>query len=852
MSTPLMEQYLKERERHPGKLLLFQMGDFFETFFDDAATLSRVLGITLTSRDLDRETGDRIPLAGFPVHALDNYLPRLIRAGFRIAICEQTEDPSKAKKLVRREVTEIITPGTLVSGQALGERETALLASLHSAGDRWAAAFCDLSTGSVDALRGTRETVLEELVRRAPREILVQDDPAGDSAGAVPPAASAAVSVLESWRFGVAAATDCIRRRLRVSALEGLGLEDAPEALGALGALLSYVEDVKRSLSASLEFTGLYSPSDILVIDRTSALALDLVDTSGPDREVVLADATDRTSTPGGGRMYRNWLLSPPRDRAEISSRYDAVEELLNTGIWRGASELLASCCDLERQAGRLMTAKSTPRDLYSIGATAALLPGLVQEISSCGSVQLAAVSSMDTLDDLGAEIRRVLVPDPPAKPGGGDTIAKGVSAELDELREARHGGRSWLSGIEEKERRETGIQKLSIGFNRVFGYYIEVPRSMSGMVPDRYVRRQTLTGSERYSTPELREMESKILRAEEGIERLEREMVEKLRGEVAAGASRIRNTGMLLSRLDVFCGMARLASERAYVRPVLADSPCFRLEDGRHPVLDLILPSGECVPNSIRMDADRRILIITGPNMAGKSTLLRQAAQTLTMAQAGSFVPAASFAFSPVDRLFTRIGSADRLARGQSTFLLEMADAAAVLNQSTPESFAVIDEMGRGTSTYDGLALAGAILESLHDSPVHRPLVLFATHYHELTRLPADLKAAANLNVPVKETRSGIVFLYRAAEGPADRSYGIHVAAMAGVPPAVTARAARILARLEKDGLSRADSTDGQMSMDFDSPSDALVQLLRSVSPDTLTPREAQQILYELRGMID
>ncbi len=846
MKTPLMEQYLKERNRNPDKLLLFQMGDFYETFFEDAGTLSRVLGITLTSRDMDRETGGRVPLAGFPVHALDNYLPRLIRAGLKVAICEQTEDPAGAGKLVRREVTEIVTPGTLVSGQALGERETALLASVHSEGGEWAAAFCDLSSGSVEVFLGGAEAVQEELKRRSPRELLLSDDSTLD------PGMESATTRLEAWRFQTGAAEDCVKRRLGVSTLGGFGLEDAPVPLGAVGALLSYVEDVKRNLSASLVFTSLYRAEDIMVIDRKSALALDLVDTAGPDRQVVLADATDRTSTPGGGRIYRAWLMSPPRDPRETTARHDAVGELLLTGIWRQTAARLSECCDLERQAGRLLTTKSNPRDIHAIGRTAMLLPGIAGETASCGSKLLAESSSMDLLADLGGMILATLAPDPPARQGDGDIIAKGVSSELDELRDALHGGRSWMASMEERERRETGIARLSIGYNRVFGYYIDIPRNMTDGVPEKYVRRQTLAGSERYSTPELREMEARILRAEDGIAAIEKAIFEDLRSKVASSAARIRQTGASLSRLDALCGMACLASERSYTRPLLAEAPCFRLEDGRHPVLDLILPAGECVPNSLRMDSDRRILIVTGPNMAGKSTLLRQAAQILVMAQAGCFVPAASLTFSPVDRIFTRIGSADRIARGQSTFLLEMADAAAVLNQSTSSSFAVIDEIGRGTSTYDGLALAWAIVEYLHDNPVHRPLVLFATHYHELTRLPSELSSAANINVPVRETRAGIVFLYRAAEGPADRSYGIHVASMAGVPAGVTAKAARILARLERDGGAKHQPDEGQMTLGFDSAPDGLLELIRSIAPDALSPRDAQRILYEIRDMVD
>lgn len=840
-----MEQYLAQKARHPGAVLLFQMGDFFETFFDDAARVSKLLGIALTSRELDRETGNPVPLAGFPVHALDSYLPRLIAAGCRVAICEQTEDPAKARKLVRREVTEVITPGTLVSGQALEATETALLASFLERGGTAAAAFCDLAGGTVDAIEADLPTAAGEMLRRCPREILL---PEGSDFEAPP---GMAATVLEPWRFEMQAAVQAIHRRLGVSTLEGLGLEGRPVAAGALGALLSYIEDTKRGMSSTLEFGGLYSVEDHLVIDRKSALALDLVDTAGPDRQAVLAVATDRTTTPGGSRLYRSWLLAPPRNPAVTSMRHDAVEEILGNGLSGRLAELMAGCADLERQSGRLLTGKSNPRDLAAVAATAALLPSMAGILSGCGSALLAEAAVMDTLDDIGADIRTTLASDPPLRPGDGRTVARGVSEELDSLRDAAGGDRSWIAAMEAEERLRTGIPRLSIGYNRVFGYFIEVPASASDRVPDTYTRRQTLSNAERYSTPELREAESRLSRAEERVGTLEREIFEALRYRVASGARRVRAAGAVLSTIDVLCGMAAMAAEKGYVRPSIEEGPCLVVEEGRNPVLDVILPRGECVPNSVRLDADRRILIVTGPNMAGKSTCLRQAAQMLVMAQAGSFVPAVSMRFSPMDRLFTRIGSADRIVRGQSTFLLEMADAASILNSSTPASLAVIDEIGRGTSTYDGLALAWAMIEHMHDHERHRPLVLFATHYHELTRLGARLPCASNASVQVRESRGRIVFLYRLAEGPADRSYGLHVAAMAGVPVRVVSKAARILARLEREGSTEVPSDDPQMEIPFEAPPDGLLDLLRAVDPDSLAPVQALKLLYDLKAML-
>jgi DNA mismatch repair protein MutS len=842
MKSPLMTQYLEAKGSHPDELLLFQVGDFFETFYDDAERLSRTLGITLTSREMDRETGRAVPLAGFPVAALDSYLPRLVRAGLRVAVCEQAGDPAGARRLVRREITEIVTPGTLVSGQALGASETALLASLHTAGERTAAAFCELASGLVEAVAGTGEPA-SEICRRQVRELLVPE-------GADLPWFQGPLTRIESWRFEPQAAKAAVERRLGVATLEGLGLEGDEAVLGAVGALLSYVEDVKRSLGSRLTWNGLYETSSILLIDRRSALALDLVETAGQDPEAVLAAAVDRTVTAGGARLLRSRLLAPPADPRETAARLDAVSELIETGLHAELASVLGRCCDLERQAGRLLTLKSTPRDLHALAGTAALLPGLADLLAGSGSGPLAGAAAMDTLSDLAGRISSTLSGNPPNRPGEGDTIAPGVSRELDELRVARSGGRSWMTGMEERERAETGVQKLSIGYNRVFGYYVEVPRSAADRMPERFQRRQTLAGVERYSTPELREMESRILRAEEGIAALERELFEQLRAEVAAHAPRIRAAGAMLSALDVACSSARLAVDRSHTRPRLAEGPCLVVEEGRHPVLDVLLPQGECVPNSVRLDADRRIIVVTGPNMAGKSTYLRQAALLAVMAQAGMFVPAASMTMSPLDRIFTRIGSADRIARGQSTFLVEMADAAAVLNLSTPRSLAIIDEVGRGTSTFDGLSLAWAMVEHLHGHPVHRPLVLFATHYHELTRLAAELPLAANASAPVRETRGGIVFLYRMADGPADRSYGLHVASMAGVPPSVVARAARVLSRLEREGAPAGSGTE-QMSLPLDAPPDGLVEMLRALEPDSMSPLEGLRALYELKSLL-
>ena len=845
MKTPLMQQYLAVRARHPGKILLFQMGDFYETFYEDAETVSRTLGIALTSRDLDRESGEPIPLAGFPVHALEGYLSRLLKAGFRVAVCEQTEDPKKTRKLVRREVTEVITPGTLTAGQALEDRETALLASVCVRADSAAAAFCDLASGVVEAVELRPSRLEEEIARRAPREVLVEEGRAPELPGIVRP------TPLESWKFEPDSARAVASRRLGLATLSGLGLEGSEALLGAVGALLSYVEDVKRNLLSTLRFDGVYRLEDFLLIDRSSALALDLVETPGPDRRAILADALDRTSTPQGARLWRSRLLAPPSKPLEIEDRYDAVEELIASGAVRELRDLLSRCCDLPRQAGRLLASKSGPRDLLSIASTAAVVPALARALSEMSSRLLRDCAAMDGLSDIADRVVSTLRASPPIRPGSGDTIAEGVSVQLDEFRALRRGGHEWIASMEESERASTGIPRLSIGFNRVFGYYIEVPKSQMDRVPGHYSRKQTLVGSERFVTPELKEMESRVLRADEEIARLEREIFEELRMRVASEVSRIRDTGDRLARLDVLCSMASVAAERNYTRPRLAPPETLVIEDGRHPVLEGLLPSGECVPNSVALREDRRILIVTGPNMAGKSTYLRMAAQLLVLAQAGCFVPAASMEFSPADRIFTRIGSSDRIARGQSTFLLEMADAALILNSSTPGGRAFIDEVGRGTSTYDGLSIAWAMVEHMHRHPVHRPLTMFATHYHELTALGARLSSAANVNVAVRENAGRVVFLYKAVEGAADRSYGIHVASMAGVPREVLDRASEVLADLERGRAAKPAELRDQLELPLESPESPVLEAIRSVDPNRLSPREALDLLYELRRLI-
>jgi DNA mismatch repair protein MutS len=840
----MMRQYLEHKRRHPDEILLFRMGDFYETFLDDAKTVSGVLGIALTARSKDSVSGEKIPLAGFPWHALDGYLTRLVRAGYRVAICEQVEDPAKAKGLVKREVVEVVTPGTLVSGSALGERETLLLCAAHASGARAGIAFCDLSTGAIEATELDRELLEAELARRMPRELLVAE---GEPV-TVPEGCEA--TEIETWKFDADSAVRAIADGLGVSALEGLDLRGRDAAQAALGALLQYVADTKGDTVGHLHFSRFYSREEFMILDGESARALGVTEAAPGDDTPVLVTVTDETVTPPGSRLWRSWLTAPPMDPSVTEARFDAVEELAcepeTLDLLR---EDLSDCADLQRQAGKLGTQRSGPRDVDAIRRTAGLLPRLTERLSPFSSRLLTEAAGVDLLRDVCSWIEEVLSDEPPARAGEPGTVRRGFSKELDSLRDVRSGGKEWIAALVEKEKEETGIPRLSVGFNRVFGYYIEVSKSSLDMVPGRYVRKQTLVNAERFVTPELEEMESKILGAEERIEELEREIFQELRERLAGELARIRTAGEVLASLDVLSSLASMALHREYVRPETTDGNLIEIREGMHPVLERVLPSGECVPNDTDLHPGRRILLVTGPNMAGKSTYLRQAALLTIMAQAGSFVPARSMRFSPVDRVFTRIGSADRLTRGQSTFLVEMSDVAVLLNSSTPASLAILDEVGRGTSTFDGLSIAWATLEFLHDDPDRRPLVLFATHFHELAALASRLPAAASVNTMVRETGRNVVFLYRVEEGSTDRSYGIHVASMAGVPGKVLRRARQVMSDLESGRhlMPGADSGRQQLELQLNRPENPILDDIRALDPDSLTPLRALEILYQL-----
>jgi DNA mismatch repair protein MutS len=845
MTTPMMRQYLDMKQEYPDQILLFRMGDFYESFFGDARVVSKTLGIALTAREKNKETGEGIPLAGFPYHALDSHLTKLLEAGHRVAICEQVEDPAKSKGLVRREVVEVVTPGTIVSGSALDEKKSSMLASVSLTGDRGGLAVCDLSTGDVSITEVAPEQILEELGRWRPTEVLVSE---GQSTVKAP--SGACLTELEPWKYDADLAESKLRETLGLSALEGLDLDRRKAALSALGALLTYVSDTKKSDMGHLRVTEVYTRTDRMVLDHRSALSLKVVETTALDDGETLADVTDRTVTAAGGRQWRSWLLAPPMSIDRITARHEAVAALMESDLLDDMGGWLSECTDLGRQAGKLGSGRSSPRDLRAIARTAAALPDLLGAAQSLERGLLSRIGGEDRLQDVREIIEATLVEEPPLRISDGDVVRAGVNEELDRLRDVRSGGKRWIGELVEQQREATGIPNLSVGFNKVFGYYIEVTRSHLEKVPDHYIRKQTLVGAERFVTPELKETESRMLRAGEEIDRLQAEIFDELRKRVALHMDRIKGAARAIAVLDVLYGLARLALEKGYTRPTVVEPVTLRISQGMHPILEAALSPGECVPNDLLLGPDRRILLVTGPNMAGKSTYLRQTALLVILAQAGSFVPASDMVFSPVDRIFTRIGSTDRITRGQSSFLVEMSEVAVLMNSCTERSLAVLDEVGRGTSTFDGLSIAWAMVESLHDHPAHRPLVLFATHYHELTALGSRLAHAANVNIAVRERGGKVLFLYSVRDGGTDRSYGIHVASMAGVPESVLERARRVLRDLEAGRHLRSGVSpdEDQLELPLDQPEHPVLEEIRRMDPDSLSPRRALELIYELR----
>ena len=863
----MMKQYQDAKAACGDAILLFRMGDFYEMFLDDAQTAARTLGLALTSRDKGENP---IPMAGFPHHQLENYLGKLVAAGLRVAICDQTEDAKQAKGLVRREVTRIVSAGTLTDAALLDPRQSNYLAAIV-AGDPAGLAWAELSTGRFYAACFPAQKLADQLARIDPAECLLAE-------GADLPPATGGRQIITRrppWAFGHVAAAQALAKHFGTANLEGFGFDHASDgpALGAAGAILDYLTETQKSSLAHLDRLIPYRVGQTLELDESTRRSLEITRTIRDGRrEGSLLAALDRTTTAMGSRTLADWLANPLADLAAIHDRSEAVAELVaDSRLCDDLRSRLQDIHDLQRLLARVTTGRATPRDLAFVGRTLAALPAIKARLTARTSAMLNRLESeLDLCAEIRARLESALVDDCPLASRDGGLIRGGFHAELDTLRDLSAGGKQWMAQYQADEIARTGIPSLKVGFNKVFGYYLEVTHTHGHKIPDNYQRKQTVKNAERYVTTELKEHEEKVLTAEERAKELEYELFVELRDVTAFAAKRLQATAAVLSQLDVLAALAALARQRGYCRPRCVEEPVLRIIDGRHPVLDILLTEGTFVPNDTQCgpvdedatengaapdaNAGGQILLITGPNMAGKSTYIRQVALLTLMAQIGSFVPAREAVIGLTDRIFARVGAADELARGQSTFMVEMTETARILNLATPRSLVILDEIGRGTSTYDGVSLAWAVVEHLHDRIGCR--TLFATHYHELTDLARSLGGVRNLNVAVREWDEQLVFLHKIVPGPADKSYGIHVARLAGVPREVNSRAMEILARLEQEHDSgdgrpkmsrRPQRRSGELQLTLFAPQEhPLLDRIRALELNATTPLEALRLLQE------
>ena len=861
-STPLMRQYNNIKQQVPHALLMFRLGDFYELFYEDAVIAARDLEITLTSRN--KEKGTAIPMCGVPYHAADGYIARLIQKGHRVAICDQMEDPRFAKKLVKREITRVVTPGTAMDANLVRSRENNYLAAVARgaapATGRWAVAHVDLSTGEFRVTEMEHSEVAAALEQLGAREALFPSA-LPLTAGQENSGARFVRTELEDWIFSADYAGRVLRDHFKLHSLDGCGLAGRGAAVGAAGAQLHYLRDTQRAALDHLDRPAYYDRADSMVLDAVTVRNLELIEPlfaadAGRPAQATLLAVMDQTLTGMGGRLLRQRLLRPSMDRGEIEQRLDAVAELWQQTILRAElRKQLAGILDLERLLAKVTLGSATPRDLLALGLSLEKLPALAGQVPDLPSRLRSIVNRIDQLPDVANLILEAIADEPPLSITDGGTIRAGFNPELDELRDLSLNGRQYIAQIEARERQRTGIQSLKVRFNNIFGYYIEVTRANLHLAPADYERKQTLANAERFTTPELKDYERKVLDAEEKILALEKDLFADVRQRAAAQAQRIRATAAAIAELDVTASLAQVAAENHYQRPTFSEGGEMRIVAGRHPVIERLQDqeTGRFIPNDLYLnDSTALIAIITGPNMGGKSTYLRQAGLISILAQMGSFVPADSATLPVIDRIFTRIGASDNLARGRSTFMVEMTETAVILNTATPRSFIVLDEIGRGTATYDGLALAWAVVEYIHART--RAKTLFATHYHELTDLAEQLSGVRNLRVSVKEAGDHIIFLRKVEPGKADRSYGIEVARLAGLPLAVIARAREVLKLHEgaeqvlTEELARSEEQGPVQIQLFEPVGYNIAERIRGLNLDELRPIDALQLLSELQ----
>lgn len=873
--TPLMKQYVEMKRLHPDAILLFRVGDFYETFSEDALTASEILGITLTRRA--NGSAKFVELAGFPHHALDTYLPKLVRAGKRVAICEQLEDPKTAKGLVKRGITELVTPGVNTSDNILSRRENNFLGGIYQGRHLTGAAFLDISTGEFLCASGKPEYIDKLVASIAPKEMLRMQGTRQAYESAI--SWRCATFELDDWVYTLQAAEERLLRQFGTRSLKGFGVDDMPEAVIAAGSLLHYLDITQHTHTGHITRLARIEEDRYVRLDRFTVRNLELVAPMSAEGK-SLVDVIDRTLTPMGARMLRRWILFPLLDIAAINSRLDAVEYFFrDPGCRAKADAALRPMGDLERLVSKVATRRCSPRDLLQLKDSLRCAASLRSALADAGSDALTGLArSMADCSEAADTIERTISPDAPALLSRGAVIARGVDPELDRLRGIAAGGKEALREILDRETAATGIPSLKIGFNNVFGYYIEVRNTHREKVPEQWIRKQTLVAAERYITPELKDYEETILGAEDRIAEAEARIFNTLVDGLGAHIASMQTLSAAAARADVLLSFAVTAEECRYVRPVVDLSCSLDIEAGRHPVIERQLPPGEpYVANSVSLDSEsRQIMMITGPNMSGKSALLRQTALIALMAQTGCFVPAASARIGVVDKIFTRVGASDNISLGESTFMVEMNEAAAILNNMSGRSLILFDELGRGTSTYDGISIAWAIVEHIHENGYCRPRTLFATHYHELNEMEKSFRRVANFNVSVEEIEGKVVFLRKLVPGGSAHSFGIHVARLAGMPPSIVKRAGQVLAQLE-EAAKTAQTGKSQAAAPAPSPSKANVEaigraregyqlsffqlddpLLAQVRDkiadldiDNLTPLQALGILHDLRGLV-
>ena len=859
--TPVRQQYLDTKAQYQDCILFFRLGDFYEMFDEDAELAARELDLTLTARAYGKST-DKVPMAGVPYHAADSYIARLVEKGYHVAICEQMTQPD-GRGPVEREVVRVITPGTIIEADMLREDEPNYLLSVLPVGDAesgvWhqaGLAFADISTGEFAATQFEGDNVgllvLEELARLNPREVIVPESWA--TRFTLPEGVH--MTSVQDWRYEFSTAQDALMNQFRVRTLDGYGLSGQEHAISAAGAALIYLRDTQMGNLAQITTIRTYSTASFMVLDQFTRRNLELTRTiRGGKTRGSLLGVLDRTVTAMGARLLHTWINQPLLDIRRLNARLDAVESLTQDEPTRlELLDALKKVSDIERLTNRLLVRRAGPRDLIGLKSSLEAIPVIRHLIESIPELA-ALLDRLDPCHSVRDEIERALVDEPPATLNTVGIVRSGYSVELDDIIHRSAHAREWISSLEPIERERTGIPTLKVGYNKVFGYYIEVTHANTAKVPDDYIRKQTLVNAERYITPELKDYETLVLNAEEQILSIEREIFEVLCDELSQHSNALITTARAIAHLDAFLSLATVAVREGYVRPTLTEDDTLIIRDGRHPVVEKLLAHGvRYVSNDTHFDSMNRVHIITGPNMAGKSTYIRQVAVITLMAQIGSFVPADEATIGLVDRIFARIGAQDEIHAGQSTFMVEMVETARLLSGSTRRSLLILDEVGRGTSTYDGLAIARAVLEYIHNNPRLDCRTLFATHYHELTDLPNVLPRTRNYNVAVTERGDDVVFLHKVIPGGADRSYGVHVAQLAGMPRPVVERAKALLEDLERNGTSAPpaqNSKPQQMSL-FESKPNPALDALKALQPDNLSPIEALTKLYELKRLLD